>query len=121
MRIGELAEQTGVSVRSLRYYEEQDLILPTRTQGGQRTFPPDAVERVHLIQILLAAGIPSRRIAEIMPCMHTGQITPAMFDHLTAERDRIDEQMSTLAATRDRLDGVIEAARERLTAESVPA
>jgi DNA-binding transcriptional MerR regulator len=114
MRIGELAERTGASVRSLRYYEEQQLILSERTAGGQRTFPEDVVERVHLIQILLAAGMPSRRIAEIMPCMHSGTITPSMFDHLLTERERIDEQLRTLSATRDRLDEVIVAARERL-------
>ncbi|MFG1609158.1 MerR family transcriptional regulator [Actinoplanes sp. NPDC049265] len=121
MRIGELAEQTGASVRSLRYYEEQQLILSARTAGGQRIYPPDTVGRVTLIQLLLAAGIPSRRIAAILPCIHTGLVTPPMFETLLAERSRIDDQMGTLAATRDRLDGVIEAARERLSTETVPA
>jgi DNA-binding transcriptional MerR regulator len=115
MRIGELAERTGASVRSLRYYEEQQLIMSTRTQGGQRTFPDDTVDRVHLIQLLIAAGVPSRRIAAILPCIHTGLVTPPMFETLLAERSKIEDQMGTLAATRDRLDGVIEAARDRLT------
>jgi DNA-binding transcriptional MerR regulator len=120
MRIGELAERTGASVRSLRYYEEQDLLLSRRTQGGQRAFPDDAVDRVRLIQVLLAAGLPSRRIAEIMPCVYSGTVTPAMFEHLLAERGRIEDQLRTLAETRDRLDGVIEAARARLTSDNLP-
>jgi DNA-binding transcriptional MerR regulator len=120
MRIGELADRTGASVRSLRYYEEQQLIHPERTAGGQRSYPEDAVVRVQLIQLLLAAGVPSRRITDIMPCMHTGTITPAMFDHLLAERERIDEQLRTLTATRERLDEVIGASRERLV-DAVPA
>lgn len=121
MRIGELAERTGASVRSLRYYEEQSLILSTRTHGGQRTFPDDAVDRVRLVQVLLAAGVTSRRIAEIMPCVYSGTVTPAMFEHLLTERAKIEEQLRSLAETRDRLDGVIEAARTRLTGDSVPA
>jgi DNA-binding transcriptional MerR regulator len=121
MRIGELADRTGASVRSLRYYEEQNLILSTRTPGGQRTYPPEAADRVHLIQLLIAAGVPSKRIADIMPCVHTNLVTPVMFGHLLTERDRLDEQMRVLTTTRDRLDGVIEAARERLTGDSVPA
>jgi DNA-binding transcriptional MerR regulator len=121
MRIGELADRTGASVRSLRYYEEQQLILSTRTPGGQRTFPPDTVGRVQLIQLLIAAGVPSRHIAEILPCIHTGSVTPPMFETLVAERTRIDDQLASLTAMRDRLDGVIDAARERLIADAVPA
>jgi DNA-binding transcriptional MerR regulator len=121
MRIGELAERTGASVRSLRYYEEQDLILSRRTSGGQRVYDEDAVDRVRLVQLLLAAGVPSKGIVDLLPCIYTGTVTPAMFERLLAERDRIDRQATDLIATRDRLDGVIVSARERLAAEPVPA
>ena len=49
MRIGELAEATGVSARSLRYYEEQGLIRSSRTSGGWRDFDATSVERVVMI------------------------------------------------------------------------
>ena len=38
MRIGTLSEQTGVSIRMLRYYEEQGLLKPKRTASGYRDF-----------------------------------------------------------------------------------
>jgi len=38
VRIGELAERTGVSVRSLRYYETKGLLGSERTSGGQREY-----------------------------------------------------------------------------------
>jgi DNA-binding transcriptional MerR regulator len=57
MRIGELAARTGVSVRALRYYEEQELLAPERSTTGQRHYPDDAVDRVELIQQLYAAGL----------------------------------------------------------------
>ena len=107
MRIGELAGEAGVSVRALRYYEEQGLLHSERTVSGQRTYPPVAHERVKLIQQLYAAGLTSRTILELLPCVDAGVSTPESQARLAAERDRIDEQIRSLQATRDRLDAVI--------------
>jgi DNA-binding transcriptional MerR regulator len=110
MRIGEVAAAAGVSTRALRYYEEKDLLAAQRSGSGQRHYPDGAVERVQLIQQLYAAGLGSKAIAELLPCVHTGIATPAMLARLSAERDRIDRQSRELGATRDRLDAVIAAA-----------
>ncbi|MFH9550728.1 MerR family transcriptional regulator [Streptomyces sp. NPDC051445] len=107
MRIGELAARAGVSVRALRYYEEQNLLASERSPSGQRQYPDSAVDRVQLIQQLYAAGVPSRAIVELLPCVETGDVTPALLDRLSAERGRIDAQVSTLVKTRDRLDAII--------------
>ena len=107
MRIGDLAARTGVSVRSLRYYEKQDLLASERSPSGQRHFPESAVDRVQLIQQLYAAGLPSRSILDLLPCVVDGRATPELLDRLSAERDRIDRQISDLASTRKRLDTVI--------------
>ena len=107
MRIGELAAKAGVSVRALRYYEEQRLLTSTRSASGQRHYPDRAVDRVRLIQQLYAAGLPSRTIVQLMPCVDTGAATPAMMELLLAERDRIERQIGELADARDRLDVVI--------------
>ena len=114
LRIGELAERTGVSVRSLRYYEEQGMLLSTRTSGGHRTYDEEAVDRVRLIQILFAAGVTSRNVVEVLPCLYSGTTTPAMLERLRAERDRINTQARQLVATRKRLDAVIVEADKRL-------
>ena len=110
MRIGELAAKACVSVRALRYYEEQRLLASERSPSGQRHYPDSAVDRVLLIQQLYAAGLPSRSIVELLPCVVTGEVTPELLERLSAERDRIDTQMSALATARDRLDTVITAA-----------
>jgi DNA-binding transcriptional MerR regulator len=107
MRIGELAGTAGVSVRALRYYEEQGLLKAERTPRGQRVYPPAALDRVQLIQQLYAAGLPSRTILELLPCVDAGVSTPESLARLAAERDRIDRQITGLLATRDRLDAVI--------------
>ena len=107
MRIGDLAARTGVSVRSLRYYEKQDLLASERSPSGQRHFPESAVDRVQLIQQLYGAGLPSRSILDLLPCVVHGRATPELLDRLSAERDRIDRQISDLVSTRNRLDSVI--------------
>ena len=78
MRIGELATRTGVSVRALRYYEEQNLLTSERSPSGQRRYPESAVDRVHLIQQLYAAGLPSKSIVDLLPCIVNGEVTREM-------------------------------------------
>ncbi|MFG1840530.1 MerR family transcriptional regulator [Micromonospora sp. NPDC049175] len=107
MRIGELAAQTGVSVRALRYYEEQGLLTAERSSGGQRHYLDSAVDRVHLIQMLYAADLSSRTILDLLPCVDAQVNTPESRALLRAERDRIDQQIAHLRQARDRLDAVI--------------
>ena len=59
MRIGALAERTGVSRRLLRYYEEQGLITPSRTLNGYREYAEAHVYVVLQITGLLDAGLPT--------------------------------------------------------------
>jgi DNA-binding transcriptional MerR regulator len=116
MKIGELAARTGVSERSLRYYEEQGMIAPERTSGGQRRYTQAAVDRVIRIQELYAAGLSSSRIARLLPCMRDADDGPRkiadgeLVDELVAERERIDRTMADLARSRAVLDDVIETA-----------
>ncbi|MFH8612939.1 MerR family transcriptional regulator [Streptomyces sp. NPDC018029] len=114
MRIGELATRAGVSVRALRYYEEQNLLTSRRSPSGQRQFPDSAVDRVRLIQQLYAAGLPSKSIADLLPCVVNGEATPELLDRLSAERDRIDGRIGALVDARDRLSTVIAAATANL-------
>lgn len=111
MRIGEVAREAGVSTRALRYYEEQGLLGSDRTTTGQRTYSESAVERVQLIQQFFTAGLPSRTILQLLPCVESGHASPEVFDVLEAERERITAAMADLAAARDALDRMIDITR----------
>ncbi|MDJ1134384.1 MerR family transcriptional regulator [Streptomyces iconiensis] len=111
MRIGEVAEQAGVSVRALRYYEEQRLLPADRSAGGQRHYPDSAVERVRLIQQLYAAGLASTTVRQVLPCVDSGEEPPALLDRLVTERALIEQKITDLLTARDRLDDVIGVAR----------
>src|SRR5437763_1592705 len=116
MRIGELARRSGVSERSLRYYEAQGLLPAERTPGGHREYGEWAVDRVVRIQTLYAAGLNSTKIAQLLPCIKDADgrpsavATPKLVSELTAERARIDRLIGDLLRSRDVLDEVIDTA-----------
>jgi DNA-binding transcriptional MerR regulator len=119
VRIGELASRTEVSVRSLRYYEEQGLLASTRSASGQRHYTDDEVERVTFIQRLYAAGLSSHTIAELLPCVDSPseQNSDAALERMAQERDRLSVRITDLIRTRDALDGLMatnRAHREKL-------
>lgn len=118
MKIGELARRTGVSVRSLRYYEEQGLIDSTRTSGGQRIYEDDAVQRVDLAQMGFSAGMSLRDVLLMLPCIYSGTTTPAMVEHIAAERLRLDDKIAELTTARARLDDLLLEATARLSVSS---
>lgn len=110
MRIGELADASGVSARSLRYYEGLGLIRSERTPGGWRDFDPSMIERVVMIQHLFAAGLCSATINELLPCLEappeerTGLMEKLLeqeLERLEAKRRDIDRELGTLKALRD--------------------
>ena len=69
MRIGELSDRTGAPRRLLRYYEEQGLIAAGRSANGYRDYDERFVDRVLQIRGLLNAGLPTRIIKQILPCL----------------------------------------------------
>jgi DNA-binding transcriptional MerR regulator len=119
MRIGELARLTAVSERSLRYYEQQGLLVSTRTPGGHREYPPASVDRVIRIQELFAAGLNSAAIVELLPCMRDVDggpgvnATPWLEQELFAQRDKLERAIGDLERSRQVLDEVIKAATGR--------
>lgn len=114
MRMGEFSRQTGVSQRLLRYYEEQGLLAPARRPSGYREYAEADIATVRAIRMLLAAGLNTATIAELLPCMVAdGELlTPAcsgMLPDLNRERERLDAALADLLAARTALDGIIAA------------
>ncbi|MEU9322451.1 MerR family transcriptional regulator [Streptomyces canus] len=106
MLIGELSRQTGVAHRLLRYYEEQGLLCPDRDTSGYRVYAPDAPYVVARIRGMLAAGLTTDAIREMLPCA-TGA-GPGI--------EPCPEVLRTMAAHLERLDTDIEDLRRRRAA-----
>jgi DNA-binding transcriptional MerR regulator len=107
IRIGEVARGAGVSVRAVRYYEQQGLLPAERSPSGQRLYRQDAISRVRFFQQMFAAGLTSRRITELLPCWDSGHTDAEQRAMLRVERERIQARIDELQAARDRLDEVI--------------
>ena len=56
MKIGELAQRTGLNASAIRYYEARGLLAAPYRTAGQRRYPDDAVYRVRLISFASAMG-----------------------------------------------------------------
>lgn len=113
MRIGELSRATGVSARSLRYYEQRGLITSRRRPNGYRDYDPSAVETVASIKSLLALGFPATLVADVLPCALAGANTKSCSDiisRIVAIRNDMDRKAKDLLAARDSLTAILEQA-----------
>ncbi|NOJ73338.1 MerR family transcriptional regulator [Paenibacillus alvei] len=105
MRIGELSARTGVSLRSLRYYEQQGLLTPARHANGYREYSPLAEEQVRTIQFYLGLGLSTEQIAGFLQCVLKNkeafcqEVLP-IYEQKLAE---IDEQIHLLESIKSNL------------------
>jgi DNA-binding transcriptional MerR regulator len=115
VRIGELARRTGVPARLLRYYEEQELLVPDRSANGYRDYGESLVDRVVQIRGLLDAGLTTRIIRQILPCLddpctiHVADATPELIAALECHRAQMDTRIRCLSRNRDAISGYLAA------------
>ncbi len=101
----ELARLSGVSVRTLHYYEEQGLLHPARRPNGYRDYGPADVRRLQQVLLFRQADMP---LADIRRILH---------EPPSAQTDALRAQLGRLRAERRRLDGLI-ATVESMIAET---
>jgi DNA-binding transcriptional MerR regulator len=116
MRIGELAKLSNTPTRSLRYYEEQGLIIPERLDNGYREYGPHLIDRAVQIRGLIDSGVPTKIIALILPCLDKPRgivpedIQPELLTILRNEQERMSHRIDFLTRNRDSIAAYIDAA-----------
>lgn len=97
-KIGEVAERTGLTVRTLRYYEQIGLLPPAQRQaGGHRVYTVSHLDRLYRIALLRRLGTP---LAEIGEALDTGADLSALVGrHLAG----IDGRLQALGRHRERV------------------
>jgi DNA-binding transcriptional MerR regulator len=68
LKISELSKKTGVSIRSLRYYEQKRLLHPTRLKNGYREYDESDIEKVKTVQFFLELGLNTDEIYPVIAC-----------------------------------------------------
>lgn len=67
LQIGEVAERVGLSLRTVRYYEEMELLVPEgRTEGGFRLYSDAQVRRLELIKQMKPLGFTVQEMRELI-------------------------------------------------------
>ncbi|GGO61534.1 MerR family transcriptional regulator [Nonomuraea cavernae] len=104
MRIGELARRTGVSSRSLRYYEQHGLLTTRRGANGYRQYTEDDVRLVDEIRALLSVGFTLEDTRPFVDCLRAGNTTGGSCRESVAVYRRklaqIDDEIRVLLARR---------------------
>ncbi len=66
-QIGDVAERVGLSLRTVRYYEELGLVVPEkRTEGGFRLYSQDQIDRLDLVKDMKPLGFSVQEIGELL-------------------------------------------------------
>lgn len=109
MRIGVLAEKTGVSERSLRHYEQQHLLVSTRLKNGYRDFDESMVERVKQIQLYLSLGLNLEQVAIILKCLEDKPLLyeepcSSIIDMYEQKLSDVNEQIALLSTIKQNLE-----------------
>ncbi|MFI6056075.1 MerR family transcriptional regulator [Streptomyces violascens] len=102
MRIAELADRTGTTRRLLRCCEEQQLLTQDVSGNGYREYDEGHADRVAQIRGLLDAGLPTRIIRQILPCLDKARaiyfpdVTPEMTATPEHEHDQLTGRIACL-------------------------
>lgn len=114
MWIGELADRTGVTPETIRYYERVGVLPePRRTGGGYRVYGPDAIERLVFVARSRSLGLSLEEIAEIVAMVERG-VEPCehVRDRLEGRLTEVEERIAELGRLRERLREALRAAEE---------
>ncbi|WP_342672334.1 MerR family transcriptional regulator [Nonomuraea maritima] len=104
-----------MSPRLLRYYEEQELLKPSREQNGYRDYDEVLVGRVRQIRDLLDSGLSTKLIKDVLPCLaeprgdiHFDNPEPEFIERLVEHCDRLTERIDVMTRNRDALRNYLE-------------
>lgn len=109
LSIGELADRSDVSVATLRFYEEKDLIWSTRTQGNQRRYQRAMLRRVAIIKVAQQVGISLQQVHDAFSVLPKQQVASKK-DWVKMSRSwqqQLDQKIISLLHLRNQLDQCI--------------
>ena len=108
LKIGEVAERSGLSQRTLRFYEEEGLVVPgSRSGGGFRLYSEAEVRRLELVKPLKPLGFSVQEMREVLAVLDAldGLDGPAgdaerveLVERLDAHRARVEQTSADLLA-----------------------
>jgi MerR family Zn(II)-responsive transcriptional regulator of zntA len=107
LKIGELARQTGLSIKTIRYYEIRGLLeQPPRTEGGYRLYGPEEVARLRFVQRAKLLGLTLEEIKELVELAvrcNEGELVPRLEEVLETKIKETGRKLAEQSAFRQNL------------------
>lgn len=109
LTIGQLARRAGIHVQTLRYYEQQGLLMPSgRTAGGQRRYGAEAARRLHFIRHAREFGFSSDQIRELLELSADADRSCAEIDAIARRhREQVRHRIELLRELERELDRML--------------
>ena len=110
LRIGQLAETTGVPAKTIRYYEEIELLpSPRRTTSGYRQYDASAVERLRFIRRARSLRLPLQQLRTLTGTLNGGQpnaLRPRLLALVQEQLSAVKREITELEVLRQQLEQV---------------
>lgn len=110
MKIGELSRRSGVSARSLRYYEQHGLLAAHRGPNGYREYDDSTVSRAETIHLLFGMEFSRELVQSVLTC--TGDASNASHEALAEQlkdvRSELAERIERLTDTHRQVSSFLE-------------
>jgi DNA-binding transcriptional MerR regulator len=120
LSIGDLADRTGTNIETIRYYEKLGILAkPSRTEGNQRRYPSDAVDRLRFVRHSRELGFSLDAIRKLMdlsgcgnqPCAEADSIARAHLAEVERKIAMLNELKTELKAMVDCKRGTVDRCR----------
>lgn len=115
MRVAEIAELTGTTVRTVRHYHALGLLPVPEERGGWRDYNLSHVARLSRIRWLVSAGVPLSAVGAVLDAEEADPTASTVATDLAAALDAVDERLEEVTRQRDMLVLLLERARSGST------
>ena len=101
---GEIAKLCGVSVRTVQYYDDRGILVPSElSEGGRRLYTEDDLKRMHIICFLREAGLSINSISALFAEKNPESIISILLEH---QEQELREELSECQAKLDLILGI---------------
>jgi MerR family transcriptional regulator, copper efflux regulator len=110
LKIGEASQKSGLSVKTIRYYDEIGLLSPMvkRSESGYRLFRPQVLQRLAFIRRAQALGLHLSEVQQILAVHDRGELPCGeVRQHLEAKVAEVRQQIEGLETLRVELEGIL--------------
>ncbi|MGG4145129.1 MerR family transcriptional regulator [Paenibacillus algorifonticola] len=108
MTRGELAKKTGLSMATIRYYEESGILpAPRRSQGGYRLYSDDYLVKIKFIKDTKSLGYSLKEIHEVLHLLGRDMDVETLKAYVRGKIVEIDEKVESLRAIQKMLKGLL--------------